>query len=1141
MKRKFLAALLALLMVLALLPAVAVQKTAVADAQPVDQAIVQGGAILHCYNWSYSEIEAHLDEIKAAGYVAVQTSPVQPPKDYSAAWNDTPGNWWKLYQPLDFSIAPDNNGVPSSWLGTKAELKSLCSAADKKGIYVIVDVVANHMANIEGGGYTKNGVYNVSPQVAERLQDPDGSKNLYHTSEDYVSDGENGQNRYYMTQNHMGMPDLNTGNQVVQDMVLDFLKECVDCGVDGFRFDAAKHIELPGDSGCSSNFWPYVLNGIRSYAGADKLFVYGESLSGTGSMNWVAEYTTYMALTDSSVGNTVRDGIEDVGNLNAGCLANSYYERGENKKDYVIWVESHDTYEEGYYNASNNGGASRGISSDLIIRAWAIVGARSDSTALYLARPNETMGLASTDISWKSPAVAAVNKFKTYFDGTGEYLYSSGNVAWIERGESGNAGVSISKLDGAGAVSLTVQKMSDGYYVDEITGNIFTVSNNTISGNVGPTGVAVVYKTSSVAPPTPSPYITADPIYLVPGVWNTDDAWFEMYVFNSNGGAWATMTDSDGDGTFEAALPTGNWTNLIFLRKAPGSSTQTWDGKWNQTADLVPDAGCDTFTITGWGGNNNPDPGTWSASVSTENPNAGYYLVGTMNGWTINPAYKMTRTSASTEEYTIDVNLLRSGESDSKKFRCSQFKVVYSSDGITKDRWYPDGFDNNYGDYYNYNTKTGEIPVSGYYTVKFRPNGDGGSDWHDNCINATQSKYYVKIDDRDNNGVVTVNKSIADKDDAITVTVTPHTGYELDTLTYSYETGTTQITTVTNDVEDGSFTMPAFNVTVKATFRESATAEPSFETQSLVLDGQIGVKFYMNLDCLTEEEKAASYMTFTISGKGTVPSDPVYYNANNRNRSRTLYAFACYVNAIQMADTITATFHYGEEQTISEDYSIMQYYEAFKKQADEYSEQTKELVRALVCYGYCTQQYLMEAKNLPLGYDEASYAPIELPGELAEMVASYNYAAIAEIIEEDSLLFKINNTNDENIKGISFMLALDSETKMTVTFKPDPSYTGIATCRIDNANEAEMQKVRGRFVAEVPNIPAHKLGEMHLIWAYTGGNCYSQVSYESTVIEASPMSYVYLMLTRTGATENEKNCGAAIYTYWKAAQAYIGE
>jgi hypothetical protein len=86
-----------------------------------------------------------------------------------------------------------------------------------------------------------------------------------------------------------------------------------------------------------------------------------------------------------------------------------------------------------------------------------------------------------------------------------------------------------------------------------------------------------------------------------------------------------------------------------------------------------------------------------------------------------------------------------------------------------------------------------------------------------------------------------------------------------------------------------------------------------------------------------------------------------------------------------------------------------------------------------------------------------------------------------------------------------------------------------------------MQKVRGRFVAEVPNIPAHKLGEMHLIYVYTGDNCYSQVASTYTVIEASPMSYVYLMLTRTGATEHEKNCGAAIYTYWQAAQAYKGE
>ena len=1402
MNRKLLSVLLALLMVLSLVPTIFAPKTTVAESGPIDQAIVQGGAILHCFDWSFDEIREALPDIKAAGYAAVQTSPVQPPKDYNASWNDTGGNWWKLYQPLDFCVVGENG----SWLGSKADLVALCNAAQEQGIYVIVDVVANHTANITGGGYTVNGTYNVSDQVADRLQDPDGSKNLYHTSEN----GTNDDSRYTMTQYHLSMPDLNTGNLDVQNMVLDFLKECVDCGVDGFRFDAAKHIELPGDSGCGSDFWPYILNGVRSYAGANNLYIYGESLSGSGSDAWVNEFITYMGLTDSQAGNTARGAVVD---QNAGLLAVSDYTRGNSPKDYVIWAESHDTYEDG---------GSTGVSSAKIVKTWGIVGARADSTALFLARPNERMGVVSSDTSWKSPAVAAVNAFKNHYDGKGEWLSydQDAKITWIERGTSGgDAGVSIVKLDGAGWVELDAHLMSDGVYKDSVTGNTFGVQNGRIFGNVGPTGVAVVYETTTGDAPIP-PETSSQMLYLTPASnWMNDGARFAVYTFGG-GEHWYSMSLVDGETNIYGAEITNPYTNVIFCRMNPATTDNNWNNKWNQTADLTVPSDKNWYKVTD--GTWDSGGGTWDVfgdigggDDPTVTEDEGYYLAGTMTGWSVMPEFKMTRTGAETEEYMIELPLLRT----SKPFH-SQFKIVYSPDGVTDQTWFPSGFDNNYGDY------TGEIPQSGVYTVYFRPNYDGGDDWHDGCIYAERTKFFVTVNDTDKNGTVTVDKDVAAAGETVTVTVTPNEGYELDTLVYMCETGfntgefditeiegttfempaenaavkatfieegavsladgfylvpdadptveninpahkltlfgtdghvfndfityvvtgnfginTYQIVKVENneivpyaysqaapivtttgvvetvylptegvwmydagvsslsgyylnignssvpditadyqfgetetpglyvlervlyhssifvcelenglcvarypagsymdttevakdmdgtpfawgsfnrlvrvsfrpdgqggddwfhdyfldqvlnrvmiaesehgtvtadksvadvgetvtltvtpdpgyeldtltvvndyneaiDVTNNAFTMTIWEANVTATFKEAAAAEPSFETHSLVLDGQIGVKFYMNLDCLTEEEKAASNITFTISGKGEVSSDPVAFDADNTNSDGTLYGFSCYVDAIQMADTITATFHYGNGQTIEKVYSIMQYYEAFKEHAGDYSVETRNLVRALVCYGYCTQQYLMEAKNLPLGYDEASYAPIELPEELAEMVAGYDYATIAEIIEEDSLLFKINNMNDENIKGISFMLALDSETKMTVTFKPDPSYTGIATCRIDNANEAEMQKVRGRFVAEVPNIPAHKLGEMHLIWAYTGGNCYSQVSYESTVIDASPMSYVYLMLTRTGATENEKSCGAAIYTYWKAAQAYIGE
>ena len=39
-----------------------------------------------------------------------------------------------------------------SWLGTKAELTSLCAEADKYGIKIICDIVSNHFGNQDEGG-----------------------------------------------------------------------------------------------------------------------------------------------------------------------------------------------------------------------------------------------------------------------------------------------------------------------------------------------------------------------------------------------------------------------------------------------------------------------------------------------------------------------------------------------------------------------------------------------------------------------------------------------------------------------------------------------------------------------------------------------------------------------------------------------------------------------------------------------------------------------------------------------------------------------------------------------------------------------------------------------------------------------------
>lgn len=215
-------------------------ETVEAAGSQAAQSKIQGAAVLHCFNWSYNNIKSNLSAIKNAGYTAVQTSPVQPPKDYNSGWTNTDDQWWKLYQPIDISIANGN-----SWLGTKAQLQSLCTEADKYGIKVIVDIVANHMAD---NSLDRNGMDNVNSQVNSTIR---SNSNYWHL-DNLKTDDDN--DRYKMTHGSIGNPDLNTGNTYIQNRVKQLCIDCINIGVDGFRFDAAKHIELPTDPKGASNF-----------------------------------------------------------------------------------------------------------------------------------------------------------------------------------------------------------------------------------------------------------------------------------------------------------------------------------------------------------------------------------------------------------------------------------------------------------------------------------------------------------------------------------------------------------------------------------------------------------------------------------------------------------------------------------------------------------------------------------------------------------------------------------------------------------------------------------------------------------------------------------------------------------------------
>jgi alpha-amylase len=425
------------------------------------------GCILHCFNWTLNQIREELLGIAQAGFTAVQTSPLQP--------HTGGGSWYWLYQPTNFTVGNE--------IGSYNDLKSLCSEADKYGIKVIVDVVANHVAGGNNGSWAgdldsslRNGAYfhNLGP-----CEDED--------------------DRFEVTHKNIGMPDLNSEHTEVQRKVASYVASLKSAGVDGIRWDAAKHISLPSED---CGFWPAVID--------DSLYNYGEILDAPAGKSATAynnslirEYAEYMSVTDETYSTNVTTSIRDKKLIKTN---GNWLKRGVAADRIVNWGESHDTY--------CNDGFTNKLDQNVIDRAYAVLAARADSQTLYLSRPyeknhNSISAARKGSTHYTSAEVAAVNRFHNAMIGKAE-KYTTGAGCFVVCREGGAVIVSAKDAD----LTVTVPNgglVPEGVYTEEITGTTWTVEGTTMTGRIGSSGIAVICNRISAPTAKPTEAPTAAP------------------------------------------------------------------------------------------------------------------------------------------------------------------------------------------------------------------------------------------------------------------------------------------------------------------------------------------------------------------------------------------------------------------------------------------------------------------------------------------------------------------------------------------------------------------------------------------------------------------------------------------------------
>ena len=307
-------------------------------------------AIVHAHNEPFRAVAAEVCGFARDGYSHVLITPAQV---------SNPGpEWWRRYQPVDLRRIGGR--------GSAADLQALTRRAHGCGLRVIADVVLNHMS---------------SDAAHRSLQFPGlGPADFHPRCTINYNDGNTiSERRCWLNGD---LPDLDPSRPAVARLQRAQLQQLLALGVDGFRFDAAKHIE-PAD-----------LAGLVGY---------GQRLSGGRSFSMLEMiddhdtrpemYTAIAPVTDYMLCDTLRQAFAYGGQLSGLRLPRAIPDRRS-----ITFGISHDS------DPAINPGFGRCQPSDRHdgVLATAYVLARANGTPLVLAIDHRRSPLVRAGVRFRA-------------------------------------------------------------------------------------------------------------------------------------------------------------------------------------------------------------------------------------------------------------------------------------------------------------------------------------------------------------------------------------------------------------------------------------------------------------------------------------------------------------------------------------------------------------------------------------------------------------------------------------------------------------------------------------------------------------------------------------------------------------------
>ncbi len=207
-------------------------------------AMIEPSSILVLLGWRWRDIMHEVPFLSEHGYDAIKLSPPQEFVERSGC------PWWAVYQPVSYHL--------SGYYGTEADFIKMVDFCHSYDLKIYADLVLNHMAEYpkdatdvwRGNNGTTFTRYHYGPLNAQQdyweyadfyhYDDKQGNRQI--DNEDYNNlDGVWHLEHY----DFLNLPKLNLSHPHVIMVLRRYIKYLLRLGVDGFRIDAAKHLNIP--------------------------------------------------------------------------------------------------------------------------------------------------------------------------------------------------------------------------------------------------------------------------------------------------------------------------------------------------------------------------------------------------------------------------------------------------------------------------------------------------------------------------------------------------------------------------------------------------------------------------------------------------------------------------------------------------------------------------------------------------------------------------------------------------------------------------------------------------------------------------------------------------------------------------------